>query len=146
MKSEQIIIIGVVIASMLFAYLLNGNIREGITNNPDYSNMLMVSEQIKKLKNASSLIKNNKKIKNKIKMIRNLDATHNQLNSWYKDRINGLTDPTKKTSVKKIKNIWSKNRVLVASSVFDDLDVLDDDQTRISRILKQVTKNMDSIE
>ena len=144
MKSEQIIIIGVGIASMLFAYLLNGNIREGITNKQDNSNTLMVREQIKKLDEASALIKKNNKIDNKTKktMNRNLDAMRKQLGDWYKDHTSGL----KKSSVARLKNIWSKNKVLVTGSDFDDLDVIDDNQAYISRLLKSVKKNMDSIE
>lgn len=129
---------------MLFAYLLNGNIREGITNKQDNSNTLMVREQIKKLDEASTLIKKNSKIdKNKKKIMnRNLDAMRKQLGYWYKDHTSGL----KKSSVARLKNIWSKNKVLVTGSDFDDLDVIDDNQAYISRLLKSVTKNMDSIE
>jgi hypothetical protein len=146
MKQEQIIIIGVGVASMLFAYLLKGNILEGIDDKLDYSHLLMVREQVYQLIMASSLIAKNDKIsaKDRDSAKENIDSVRGQLLEWYNKRVKGLIDPETKTSISELKKTWKENKPLITSSQ-DGLNVLDAQQKIISRLLNAVIGNMDSI-
>lgn len=145
MKQEQTIIIGVGIASMLFAYLLKGNTLEGLGDKPDYSQLLMVREQMYQLIAAVSLIKINGKIKDRDVAKENILSARKQLLDWYNNRIKGLTDPNTKTSIAELKKTWSENKQLITISE-DLLDVMDTNQAIISRLLNAVIGNMDSID
>jgi hypothetical protein len=147
MKQEQTIIIGVGIATMLFAYLLKGNTLEGLGDKTDYSQLLMVREQMYQLITAVSLIKINGKIPVKDRDLakENILSVSKQLLDWYNNRIKGLTDPNTKTSIAELKKTWSENKQLITSSE-DLLDVMDNDQAIISRLLNAAIGNMDSID
>jgi hypothetical protein len=147
MKQEQIIIIGVGIASMLFAYLLKGNIIEGIDDKPDYSQLLMVREQTYKLITAASLINENGKIplKKREEAKDYVVSASKQLLEWYNNRVKGLTIPDKKTTIKELKKTWSQNKPLISSAV-EEMDVIVEDQAMIVRLLNSVISNLDSIE
>jgi translation elongation factor EF-Tu-like GTPase len=148
MKQEQIIIIGVGIASMLFAYLLKGNILEGIGDKPDYSELLMVREQVYQLIKASSLLNENAKIPiiKRTTAKENIDSVSEQLLTWYKNRVKGLANPPDtKTTIAELKKTWSENKPLITSSE-DILNVSDKEQAIIGRLLRAVITNMDAIE
>jgi hypothetical protein len=150
MKPNRIIIVIVsaVIAVILYVYLLNDTTLEGnYFGEPNYSDLLMVREQMNNLKIASELLDKNGRIplKDKMRSVEYVDSTRRQLESWYKERVDQLSDIKDMENNTALKKMWSNTKILIDSAI-NKLDTTKRDQESIVKILQSVIANLDAVE
>jgi hypothetical protein len=153
--------IGIVIACVLFAYLLKREKYEGFSNTPpDYKALMTIHKQIELLKYASTKLDaipvNNMDYTEKALVKERIDLVEKQLQVWIADRIvyinkNNVieTTPVEKETLDGLKYIWlgkdgnGGSRILVTNAI-DKLDPTDDSQGYIIKLMEAVAKNIDS--
>jgi hypothetical protein len=161
MRLNKILMVGIVIACVLFAYLLKLEKYEGFSNtSPDYKSLMTVYKQIELLKYASTKLDaipvTNMDYTEKAAIKERIDLVEKQLQGWITDRITYLnknnvieTKPNTNETLDGLKNIWLGKdgsggiRILVTNAI-DKLDPTDDSQGSIIELMETVTKNIDS--
>ena len=161
MRLNKIHMIGIVIACVLFAYLLKLDKYEGFSNTqPDYKALMTIHKQIELLKYASTELDaipdTNMYYTEKALVKERIDLVEKQLQGWITDRITYInknnvieTPPVEKETLDGLKNIWlgkggSGGIKILVTNAIDKLDPTDDSQGYIIKLMEVVAKNIDS--
>lgn len=161
MRLNKIHMIGIVIACVLFAYLLKLEKYEGFSNtSPDYKSLMTVYKQIELLKYRSTKLDaipvTNMDYTEKAAIKERIDLVEKQLQGWITDRITYLnknnvieTKPNTNETLDGLKNIWlgkdgSGGIKILVTNAIDKLDPTDDSQDSIIKLMETVAKNINS--
>ena len=162
MKLNMIHMVGIIVASLLFAYLLKLETREGFGNPPpDYTALMTVHKQIETLKEVGTKLDvipvNNMDYTEKAVIKERIDIVEKQLQTWMNDRVIYLnknnvisTDPIEKETIAGLKTLWvgkdgeGGSNVLISSTI-PKLDPVDDKQEYLIKLLKAIANNMNAI-
>ncbi len=154
--------VGIIVASLLFAYLLKLETREGFGNPPpDYTALMTVHKQIETLKDIGTILDaisvNDMDYTEKAVIKERIDIVEKQLQTWINDRViylnknNVITsDPIEKETISGLKTLWvgkdgqGGSNVLITSTI-PKLDPADVKQEYLIKLMKAIVNNMNAI-
>ena len=153
---------GIIVASLLFAYLLKLEKLEGFGNPPpDYTALIIVHKQIETLNEIRTKLDaipvTNMDYTEKAKIKERIDTVEKQLQTWINDRViylnknNVITaDPIEKETVAGLKILWvgkdgkGGSNVLISSTI-PKLDPSDIKQEYLIMLMKSIVNNMNAV-
>ncbi len=162
MKLNTIHMVGIIVASLLFAYLLKLEINEGFGNPPpDYTALMTVHKQIETLKEVGTTLDaitvKDMDYTEKAKIKERIDIVEKQLQTWINDRViylnknNVITaEPIEKETIAGLKILWvgkdgqGGSNVLITSTI-PKLDPVDVKQEYLIKLMKAIANNMNDV-